>query len=252
MSRRRAFTLVEVMVAVALGAFIALITGSALINASRVFTKNSSRDAAFRELAKARRSLETDLIQVSLNSSTIVQAPASLGGGADGDAIDYLSAVNVTSGKIVPQTDGSGSPYFYQNLIYYITVPSDHDTLFATTCTGGNEGGYDYNCPHKELIRMVQDENPTFDPGDSTSQDNLLPSLLTFLTRPAGFPLTSNFRAVAINLVSFRINRLPGELEVDLRAAAILDARRKISLGTTSLRTGPYTIQQRFSIFPKN
>ncbi len=249
---RRAFTLVETMVALALGAFIVLITGAALSNVTNIFRNTTGRDAALRDLAKARRALTLDLGQATLNQMAISPAPASLGGGADGDAVNFLSAFNVTSGLQATLQDGSGNAYFFQNIIYHPTVPTDHDTLFGSSCVGGNDGGYDYNCPHKMLVRVVEDQNPVYDPADSLSQDSLVPLLGPLLGRPTGFPKGLTRNTVAFNLLTFRVRSQPGELIVDLQAASIPDARRKLALGTTSLLNSSFTVQHQFSIFPKN
>lgn len=252
MNRKRAFSLLELVVTLSLGAFIAMITAMSLRNASRVWTNTSSRDTAMRDLARARHSLEANLAQVSLapNRMVINAAPASLGGGADGDCLQYLSATNSTTQQMTLLTDGSGSPYFFENLYYTITVPQNHDTLVGHSCTGGNEGGYDYNCPHKVLLRGVVNENPAFTPGDPTTQDKLLSPLT--LARPTGFPNSQALNTVAINLLTFQVKRQDCELLVDIRAVALRDAATRVGVGTRSFRRGGYTIEQRFSVFPKN
>lgn len=244
----------ELVVAVALGAFIAVIAGVSLRNASKIFTNVSGRDAAIRNLLKARRILENELILINLasNRCRIQTAPASLGGDPDGDVVNFLSAVNATTGETELLTDGSGSPYYFQNVYFYLSVPTNHDALFGTTCIGGSEG-YDFNCPHKVLLRGVQDQNPVFDPSDSSSQDALLSPLAASLTRPTGFPKTMALDTVAANLLHFRVRRSgTAELIIDLSAVSLVDAGSKIGIGNNSFRTGPYTIHHQFSIFPKN
>ncbi len=254
MNPKRGFTILELIVAVTLGAFIAVISGLSLRNASKIFTNVSGRDAAVRNLIKARRILENELILVNLasNRCQIQPAPASLGGDPDGDAINFLSAVNTTTGDTQLLTDGSGSPYYFRNVFYYLSVPTNHDALFGVTCTGGSEG-YDFNCPHKILLRGVQDQNPTFDPGDSSTQDTLLAPLAASLVRPTSFPKTTALDTVAANLLHFRVRRSgTAELIVELSAVSLVDAGSKVGVGNRSFRTGPYTIQHQFSIFPKN
>ena len=248
---RRGISLLEMLIVLAMGSLITLMTALTLSNSIKIFNNTSGRDSAMRELNKARRALELDLNQASEDFS-IVQTPASLGGGADGDAINYLSAVNVTDGTIATLPDGSGNPYFFQNIFYYITVPANHDALFGVSCVGGNEGGYDYNCPHKILIRAVEEQNPTYDPSDDTTVETLLSSLSTFLVRPTGFPNTLARDTVAINLLTFQMVQVGQEIRVDLRAVSLADARRKVSIGTTSFRDTGYTLQYRFSVFPRN
>ena len=252
MSRRRAFSLLELCVMLALGSFITIMTVVALRNSTRVWTNTSSRDTAMRDLARARRALQTDLTEVPLAPGRMIisQVPPSLGGGADGDCIQYLSASNSTTGEMTVLTDGSSNPYFFENIYYYAVVPSNHDALFGGPCTGGNEGGYDYNCPHKVLLRGVANENPAFDPSNATTQDKLLSPLT--LSRPTGLPKGMALNTVAINLLTFQVQRQGAELLVDLRAVALADAKSRKGVGTTSFRSGGYTVTQRFSIFPKN
>ena len=252
--RRQAFTLLEALVACVIGVVITVITASALVSASRVLTKSSGRDAATRELFKARGALSRDLTQVSLNANNlhVDKAPASLGAGADGDYLNFLSAVNTTTGAQQPLEDGSGNPYLYLNVFYYPTVPANHDVLFGHSCTGGNNGGYDDQCAHKILLRCVEDENTTYDPTDGNTQDVLHPGLTGLMSRPTGFPKTTTRTTVGINLLTFQVQTLPGELRITLKAVSLAEARRKIALGSTSLNTGPYTLEQVFSVFPKN
>jgi type II secretory pathway pseudopilin PulG len=255
MNRKNAFSLLELIVVTALGAFLAIITGVSLRSASKIFTSVSGRDSAQRNVLKARRILENDLILASLgaNRLAIEKTPASLGGGADGDAVNFLSAVNTTTQEVAILDDGSGSPYYFMNVYYYITVPLNHDALFGITCTGGNEaGGYDFNCPHKILLRGTSDQNPAYDVTDSASQDVLISPLSALLTRPTGFPRGANLFTVAANLLTFQVTRQNQELIVDLRAVAIQDAQTRASIGSTSFRSSGYTVTQRFSVFPKN
>lgn len=256
MSRKsHAFTLIETLVSVALGAMILVITGTALMSVTRIFSNTSGRDTALRDLARARQALQKDLPQAAFAHGgnphlLIVPAPASfLGGGADGDAVQFLSAVNGT--VVESLNDGSGSPYFFQNIIYYMTVPTNHDALYGQSCTGGNVTGYDYNCPHKCLMRVVVDENPVFDHSPAT-QDLLVTPLLPQLTRPTGFPKAPDRYAVAVNLLSFRVTQVQGELVIDLRAVSLPDAKKKIALGHTPLNQSPFTLQHVFSVFPRN
>lgn len=249
--RRAGYSLLEALVVLAMGSFFTLITVVALTSSIKVYNATSGRDTAIRELNKARRVLERDLNQAS-NTLSIVQSPPTHGGGADGDAINYLSAVNVTDGSIALLPDGSGNPYFFQNIFYYITTPTNHDALFGQTCTGGNDGGYDYNCPHKILIRGVEEQNPTYDPSDDSTIETLLSPLAPFLAQPTGFPNTTARDTVAINLLTFQLRQVGNEIRVDLRAVSIADARRKVSLGNFNFNNSGFALQYIFSVFPRN
>ena len=95
----------------------------------------------------------------------------------------------------------------------------------------------------------MANENPSYNPGDATTQDKLSP--LT-LSRPTGFPRGQNLYTVAINLLTFQVQRQNSELVIDLRAVALRDASTRRGIGTQPYRTGGFTIEQRFSVFPKN
>lgn len=251
---RHAFTLLEALVACVIGVVITVVTATALVSASRVLTKSSGRDAATRELHRARAALTRDLSQVRLQPDAFRSqpAPASLGGGADGDYLNFLSAVNITSGAQQPLEDGSGNPYLFVNVFYYPTIPSNHDALFGQSCTGGNNGGYDDQCAHKILLRCVEDQNPAYDPSDPGTQDVLHPGLTGLMTRPINFPKTPTRTTVGINLLTFRAQTLPGELRITLKAVSLAEARRKLALGTTSLDSSRFTLEQVFSVFPRS
>ncbi len=254
MSKRRGYTMMELMVAMALGGFIAIVTALSFRNAVKVFTSNSGSDAAMRDLVKVRRTLENELplASVAPNRMQIGNTPASLGGGADGSYLNFLSAINSTTGEMELINDGSGNPWFFENIFYYVTVPQNHDAMYGVSCTGGNEGGFDYNCPHKILLRGVADENPATTPKDSTTEDALLPTISTLLVRPTGFPKGAALRTVGANLLTFQVQRNGAELQIDLRAVSLAEAKREVPLGNYSFRTGRYTIEHRFSVFPRN
>lgn len=246
--------MMELMVAMVIGGLIAAVTALSLRNSSKVFTSSSGKDAAMRNLVKVRRALEQELplASTSPNRMQVGNTPASLGGGADGSYINFLSAINSTTGEMETINDGSGNPWFFENIFYYVSVPQNHDALYGFSCTGGNEGGFDYNCPHKVLLRGVVDENTATAPKDSTTEDALLSPINPFLVRPVGFPKGIALRSVGVNLLTFQVQRTGAELLVDLRAVSLAEARREVPIGTTSFRTGKYTIEHRFSVFPDN
>ena len=53
MSPKRGFSLLEMIVALALGSLILVATGAALGNVTKIFRNTSGRDQALRDLAKA-------------------------------------------------------------------------------------------------------------------------------------------------------------------------------------------------------
>lgn len=252
--KRRGFTLLELAIVSVLALLVGAVTALTLRFSARIWSQTTGRDAAERELATAERMLRNDLIQASTQSGNLAisNSPASLGGGADGSAIDYLSAVNPTTRDLATLQDGSGTPYYFTNLFYYITVPRNHQDLYGLTCTGGNQGGYDYNCPHKILVRGVEDQNPAYNPLDTTTQDTLLPSFSALLTRPNGFPHSPTRATAAARLLTFQVVQAGAELQIVLKAVSLQDAQSQTAMGTTSYKDGPYTLEHRFSVYPRN
>ncbi|MBT9584439.1 prepilin-type N-terminal cleavage/methylation domain-containing protein [bacterium] len=252
---RQGFTVAEVMIAMAVGSMILLLSTVAILGASRVFATTSGRDQAIRDLNKARQNLEQNLIQLSRSGSQIYKpAAGSLNTGSDGDVLNFVSAVNATTGQIHVLTDGSGQPYYFKNVLYYASVPTDHDTLYGQACVGGNDGGYDHHCPHKVLMRAEEDQNAAFDPTDASTQDTVLALPGAFLGRPTGFPKQPARRVVSVGLLSFRVQSLSGgnELLLTLQALGIPEARKKFAVGAVSARQSPYAVTHSFSVFPKN
>lgn len=247
---RRGFTVTEVVIAALVFALVGLISVASLLEAARVWRNTSGRDSALRDLTRARQALQEDLSR-AIQPATVSLAPASLGGGADSDALGMITAVNETTQDMT--LDLNGRPFPIVNVLYYLSVPTDHSSLYGYACNGGNSGGYDCNCPHKELLRVVVDQVPSNDPTvTGAAPETLLTSLTPYLTRPTGFPKAPDRRVVAINLLTMRINLTPVEAQVDLRAVSLLDAQKNLGIGNSALDSTRYTIQHRFSVFFKN
>lgn len=230
---------------------ISLISFFALQQTGHIWRRSLSRDNAVSELLKAHQALEADLVVTRADDDflAIRTVPASLGGGADSDAIEFLTPLNLTTPtadtKLTQEINGAA--YMICNVIFYAVVPMGH-----TTCVGGSVGGYDYNCPHKIFLRRVIDQNPLNDPMLPDSDDVLVKPWVGLLVRPTGYPHTPDFRTIAINLLSFRCNLDGPQLHCNLKAVALDEAQREVGIGTTSLATGRFTVEHSFSIFPKN
>ena len=104
---------------------------------------------------------------------------------------------------------------------------------------------------------------PASDP--ATDMETLLANPSAYLTRPSGYdtstmltePGLSSVRVVASRLLYWNatLGKDPSwseEIELDLRAVAIREARRATAVGTASLATGPYTSQVLVGVFPMN
>ena len=250
---RSAYSLLELVVTISLFGLLSGLSFLVMRNSAKVFASSSGRDRATAQLLKAGQWLRRDLeeARVSPATLTISQVPASLGGGADSEAVNFLSAVDPSNGQL--QTQPDGSPFWMRNVLYYGVVPVDYDQAIGQTITGGNVGGYEYNCPAKQLVRVEIDQNSGNDPTNPSTADTLETALSPYLTRPTGAFRSANRKTVASHLLSFRCQQVGPEIRVELLAVSIEDARRAQGFAATiPYNQGKYTLQHSFSVFPKN
>jgi len=222
-------------------------------HSSKIFATTSGRDRATAQLLKAGQALRRDLEMIRSNSSSlrIGPVPASLGGGADSDAVIFLSAVDPTTQQA--QTRLDGSPFWMRNVLYYGIIPLDYSQGIGQTMTGSNLGGYEMSCPTKQLVRLEVDQNPGNNPSDASSEDSLISNFLPLLTRPSAGTNSATRKTVASNLLSFRCQQFGPELRIDLRAVSIEEARKDKGFGSGILYDqGRYTLQHTFSVFGRN
>jgi hypothetical protein len=217
---------------------------------SRVWTRVSGTSTFQLELRKAQRALHDELSRGAFSEIRTRRTPASLaGGGFDGDAVWMLSARDPVTGQFMRKTDGT--PFWQRNVIFYPAVPLNDP------CPGGADAdGYDDRCPHKVLVEKVVDRNPATVPGDESSEETLLTpaEVVAHLTRPNGSSVQGgSLRAQGLLTCRLQLAprpEYPREVRVDLRAVSVVEARKKVALGTAPLGSGPYTTQNLFSAFP--
>lgn len=260
---RRGLTIPELLIA--MGLFIIMLTSVHLVlnQGVRVWNRISGAEAASLQLKRAQRYLERDLLETSYTQTRVARVPGHLAGGQDGGALWFLSALG-PDGKMAHKP-GDGTAYYQRNVIYYLVVPGGH-----SDCAGlVGPKGMDDACPHKVLIRKVVDLPPATDPNQppETHEEGLIPvsDIDLYLTQPNGRDLSAmqsepgvtRVEVVANNLLWFDPVRMPdpdiaNEIELDLRAVSLDDARREIKLGSVSLAEGRFTQQQLMSVIPKN
>ena len=253
MSRSRAFSLLEVTLTMGLFGVLSFLTFLIFRNSSKIFATTSGRDRATAQLLKAGQALRRDLEMIRTDASALLigPVPASLGGGADSDAILFLSAVDPTNQQV--QTKPDGSPFWMRNILYYGVIPLDYTKGIDQTMTGSNLSGYEMSCPTKQLVRLEVDQNPGNNPNDPTSEDMLVSNFVPLLTRPSAGSSTATRKTVASNLLSFRCRQFGPELRIDLRAVSVEEARKDRGFGSTILYDqGRYTLQHTFSVFGRN
>ncbi len=250
MNRRRGLNLLEMMLVTGLFGMLSVLSFLILRNSSKIFASTSGRDRANAQLIKAGQALRGDLELARATPQTlqISTVPASLGGGADSDAVAFVSPRDPLSGQV--QTHADGRPFGMRNVLFYAVVPTDYSGLIDQTITGSNVGGYELNCPVKQLVRLEIDQNPGNDPSNDTTEDQIVSPLTPYLTRPTGTFKSATRRTVANSLLSFRCQQFGTELRIDLRAVSIDEARRAQGFGAAnSYASGRYTLQQTFSVF---
>lgn len=250
MNRRRGLNLLEMMLVAGLFGMLSVLSFLIFRNSSKIFASTSGRDRANAQLIRAGQFLRRDLEMARATPQTlaITTVPASLGGGADSDAVAFVSPLDPASGQA--QTHADGKPFGMRNILYYGVVPTDYSRLIDQTITGGNVGGYELNCPVKQLVRVEIDQNPGNDPNNDTTEDQLVTPLTPYLTRPTGTFKSATRKTVANSLLSFRCQQVGTELRIDLRAVSIDEARRAQGFGASnSYASGRYTLQQTFSVF---
>ena len=244
-ARRSGHTLMELAVTTSVFTLLLTVAAMLLTRTQRLYTSTNSADTASRELRKARTALERDLVLARPTQLNRSRVPPSLGGGGDdGEALWFLSAVDPSTGKIVRKLDGK--PFWQRNILYYLIVPAGH-----TGCPGGKgPNNFDDRCPHKVLVRKVIDSGVPTLVNDETTEEKLLPGVSSYLTRPG----PADPAIMANNLLTFfsATGSVPPEIFVDVRALNTDEARRQSSIGLDSFFTGRFTQQAPFSVFLRN
>lgn len=216
--------------------------------------KVSGNDLAAFQLRRARRFLEADLLQTSHAFTNTTLVPGHNPSAPDSRAIWCLSAVNPGTSRSV---DGGGRPFWQRNVLYYAVVASDDP------CAGGASvaGGLDEMCPHKLLLRKVVDQAPATTP--TQNPETFLGDMSAYLTRPVGTrvnpmlaePAMESVSIVGKDLLTFDVKRdteVACEIRITLQATNLVDASRKLSIGSTPLAGDPHTLTMTLSLFPKN
>ena len=226
---------------------------SLLYRMSSMGSKVSGNDLTAFQLRRARRFLETDLLQTSYTLTNTTLVPGHLPSVPDSQAIWCLSAINPATTKSI---DGGGIPFWQRNVLYYAITPGDD------VCGGGaSPAGLDDYCPHKILLRKVVDQPPVTTP--TQNPEAFLADMSAYLTRPlnsrasnmAGEPALESFTVVAQDLLTFDANRstdVPCEIRITLQATNLTGARKRLALGSTSLSESVHTLTMTLSIFAKN
>jgi type II secretory pathway component PulJ len=254
--RQEAFSLLELLLVSALFSLFLLVSYSLLSSGIGVWQKTaSSQDVSF-QLAKVKAALREDLAQASAESCAVSQTPSVPADLNSGDIVWFLSAINPATGQLAKKDDGT--PFWQRNIVYYLSVPRDHDQLFGFRCAK-------QNCPHKFLVRRVFDTTPATTPDSPESREERLMSRDEVRQRtgpPQGYdlniagPAAEREELVASALLAFEVKLGPEDLadEVEVRVSGFQteDAGKKVKVGSEDLLQSPYARHDIVSIFPGN
>lgn len=246
LSRRRAFTVVELSLACALFGLLTLLLASSLKNVSDIWRKTSGKDEAVRNLLRAKSSLLRDLGNSGGKAGqwAIASVPPTLTG-KDSDALTFLSSDSGTS-QPAWTVDPNGRATFASQITYYAVIPNRPNPGGTVVNSGPADAqGFEQQHPFKWLIRRV-------DPVASATPQALNPAWTSWLTRPASYALGAQLQVVSDQLLQFRVLRGAPLWQLELRAVSVSEARRKISLGSRPLSQGPFTVVQQFSLSTNN
>jgi prepilin-type N-terminal cleavage/methylation domain-containing protein len=255
------FSLPELLVTMGLFAVLSMFS-FVLMNRNAELWRDTSSDHAMQlEMNRASRSLESDLSTASRGSIRVAKVAGSFSGGADGDAVWFLSAENKALGEFARDTEGR--PIWQRNILYYLIVPKQHDALYGAGCSTSPRTGNDSYCPHKVLIRKVIDSPPIADQASADPTliaQSLLTEIEPYLSRPEGLdtsamteePGVESARIIGTSLLYFEVVPEGREVTIDLRAVPLEGLGRKTRVGSVSLLESPSTRQFLKSFFPKN
>jgi hypothetical protein len=262
--RARGHSLLEMTVAVACYSAIIIITMMLFRGAQDVFRRVSSNDRAARELRQAHVNISRDLC---LSTPTgVAMTNVTVGGfGVVGQALWFRSPYNPKEQKIARKPDGSA--LYQRNVLYYMTVPVNHDALYGQSCSPtAGPGNWNDRCPHKMLIRKVIDTGTPSTTIDQSAEEPLIPNISGYLSRPTGTTIPGEAgveerRVISQLLLHFSAvrspapNNFPREVAIDLRAVSIDEAKRIAKVGYDSFMSpARSTLVQEspFSVFLRN
>lgn len=246
---KKAFSLLEITFAIGFFSLFSMILFFALQSTSKVWQRTSARDAALRQIVRARSFLSRDLMNGSgrPNQSASSHVGPSLGAGWDGDALTLLSCEDNSTPWNINNTGGS---VLTREVTYSLFVPTNVNARYGGTFPGlADAQGYEDACPYKWLVRRTDPVPAPVSPNPEAAVPTNWTT--TLLSRPSSMSATATSQVVA-TLHSFRILSNGPQWEFELRACAVDEARRKLALGSVLLGSSPYVLVQRFSVVVHN
>lgn len=186
------------------------------------------------------------------------------GSGGHGSAVWMLSAIDPATGLYVRDVDGTS--IYQRNILYYCIRPDNHARVSGGISCSIDDTTYpqgDPFCPHKMVIRkVIRKEANLTDPETLLTAGEVVP----FLTAPNGYDLSgmsgevgtpgvdpNTIRQVGLGLLSFEVRTgTPPFVELITRAVRLREAGSKVGVGSLPMDTGPFTVEIRRSVLPRN
>lgn len=259
------FTLLEIVVSCAVFLVAMALLASILTSSRSLLTEISGNADASQKIKKIFLSMSRELKAASflqLKTTSMANMP---GPGSAGDAVWFLSAFDQANGLQARGDDAR--PRWQRNVIYYPSIPTDHDSLYGTHCDGGTDAeGYDLHCPHKVLVRKVVDSGPIsrYDNPDDIEELISEAAIGPYLNAPNGFtvPLlgagSELAQVVSPGILSIRVEKFastslePQHIKIRLKVVNLEELGKKTALGRENLEASPQTESLEFSVFPEN
>lgn len=255
----KGFSLAELLMALSLFSFIILFSVVFLSSSQRLWRRVSASSDAGQVLRKAAFWVSRDLANSSRDG--LASRANGNGGARLGDALWMLSAEDPVTGRFIRGSDGS--PLWQKNVLFYLTVPTDHDRRYGVHCQN-----WDRVCPHKILLRKVIDKAPLTTPTSAEDDRETLlddSEVLTYLTRPDSLelqPMLLEDGVVGVDYITGGLLDARAELifsgssvlEVGfvLEAPLLEDAQKRLDLGRDPFEAVTFTLSRRIAVLPIN
>lgn len=248
---RRAFSLIEVLCAIAVFSVFSVISILSLRQVGRVWQRASAKDMALRELLRVEAQLHRDLANAARTAPQSAFGPVRAGAGAMVTG-DGLALIVPPDDQTELNLNSQGAPVLDRLVTYYLAVPANVNSLSGLSHTFlADPDGYEDACGYKWLIRKEEAAPAPGSPGGLPAVPaNWLAGPV--IEVPTSFWRAPDRRVVASNLLQFRVRQGPPTWEITATAVALGDARRRIALGGVLLSTTPYSLTQRIGIVAKN
>lgn len=254
--KTRGFSFAELMTALTLLTLVIALSYAYMSQSQRLYRRVNAKGSADVGLRRAALALEKELSNSGKNQIDFTNN----GNGANycGDAIWFLSAEDPASEEFVRKPNGT--LFWQKNVLYYLTVPLDHDERYKIHCDEMNRV-----CSHKVLVRLVIDNGIITTPNSPEDDEE---TLLTRTQARAHFvrpntldlaPLTTDPRVVSATVVasslldnSVSVQGDGREIRCKLSAGLIEDARKNFPLGKVPFPEKSFTLSRTVAVILPN